>query len=288
MNVTLALIRKLRRLAAGDKLPASMLRGEWVDRLVRDGVLAKHRQGSRSTLSAPSADMLLEELKLLDPRLANLDEAERLVGGEAMSRSEQVALTGDSKAIARATCPGFMVNSFAPVSATLRGEPMEVAPREGTLLFVSDWEAFRPAADVLVVGVENMESFLEVRRQRALFEQFLHPGERQLLFVARYPQSSSLRRWLLGIPNRYLHFGDFDLAGIAIYQNEFARHLGPRASLLIPSDIAERLPRGSAERYNAQYDRYRGLTSAEPDVANLIALIHRFRRGYDQEGYIER
>ena len=42
-------------------------------------------------------------------------------------------------------------------------------------------------------------------------------------------QSSDLRTWLQTIPNQYVHFGDFDLAGIHIFLTEFQKHLGTRA-----------------------------------------------------------
>ena len=36
------------------------------------------------------------------------------------------------------------------------------------------------------------------------------------------------------IPNNYLHFGDFDLAGIGIYVNEYKCHLSNKSSFYIP------------------------------------------------------
>ena len=68
---------------------------------------------------------------------------------------------------------------------------------------------------MIVVGVENGENFCRIRSQKYLF------GDNKVLFVSRYPQSADLREWLIKIPNRYIHFGDFDLAGICIYQSEF-------------------------------------------------------------------
>ncbi len=59
-----------------------------------------------------------------------------------------------------------------------------------------------------------------------------------------------------------------------------------RASFLIPTDIEQRLLHGSAERYREQYPRFRNLTTYIPSLQKLIYLIHRYRRGYDQEGYI--
>ena len=137
---------------------------------------------------------------------------------------------------------------------------------------------------MIVVGVENMENFRLIRRQRELFESQV--GNR-LLFVSRYPQSTDLRDWLQTIPNRYVHFGDFDLAGIHIFLTEFYPHLLSRASFLIPTDIEERLRIGSMERYNAQLSKFRHLHCEQPALQSLIDLINKYHRCYDQEGYIK-
>ena len=69
-----------------------------------------------------------------------------------------------------------------------------------------------------------------------------HKLSDRVLFVSRYPQSTDLRRWLCTISNHYLHFGDFDLAGIHIFLFDFQQYLGKeRSSFLIPCDIESRL-----------------------------------------------
>ena len=112
-------------------------------------------------------------------------------------------------------------------------------------MFITEWQQFSIPEDVVVVNIENMENFRLIRQQRALFSSVL--PEKRLLFVSRYPQSSDLRSWLQTIPNNYVHFGDFDLAGVNIYLSEFHKYLGDRSSFLIPDDIEERLPHGSSE-----------------------------------------
>ena len=160
-----------------------------------------------------------------------------------------------------------------------------VNPQEGSFWFVADWQSFLVPDDVVVVGIENMENFRMIRQQRKLFEQCI--GTVRLLFVSRYPQSIDLRSWLQKIPNRYVHFGDFDLAGINIFLTEFHAHLGDRSSFLISQDIEERIAKGSLERYNDQYMRYSRITSDIIEVQALIDLINKYHRCYDQEGYIE-
>ena len=78
----------------------------------------------------------------------------------------------------------------------------------------------------------------------------------------------------------------FYFAGINIFITEFQQSLGERASLLIPTDIENRLINGSSERYKDQYLRFRNLTCPDHQVQYLIDLINRYRKGYDQEGYI--
>ena len=103
----------------------------------------------------------------------------------------------------------------------------------------------------------------------------------------RFPLSTDLRSWLCSIPNHYIHFGDFDLAGINIFLTEFHAHLGERSSFLIPKDIEQRLANnGTGQRYNAQYQKFKNLATHIPALQNLIDAINKYRRGYDQEGYI--
>lgn len=203
-------------------------------------------------------------------------------GGPEMTRAGQVEAFGDSKIYRTRSCPGFPVNSYEPVRSVLGGRSLIIDPCPGTFLFISDWQEFRIPEDVIVIGVENMENFRMVRRQKYLFEHLCAP----ILFVSRYPQSTDLVSWLESIPNRYIHFGDLDLAGINIFLTEFQCHLGSRASFFIPRDADERLSRGSRDRYDSQLARFESLSAPDPRLEFLISLIHKHHRGYDQEGFI--
>ena len=144
-----------------------------------------------------------------------------------------------------------------------------------------DYYALALTADVTIVGVENCENFRWVSKQKDLFR---HLGK--VLFVCRYPQSGDLVRWLEKIPNRYVHFGDFDLAGIHIFLTEFYPYLGNRSSYFIPADIEKRLKNGSMVRYNLQYPRFHNLETDIQSLQSLVDVINRYHRCYDQEGYI--
>lgn len=285
MKITSSLIDKLIRLRSGESLPSSALRGEWVEELLSDGVLISRSHGSRSSIIAASPETLEQSLRHTDERLGNLDKMKETLDTES-TRSGQAAETGNSKLVTTRSCPGFPVNSYEPITCSLSGKELVVNPQEDTFIFITDWHYFAIPEDVTVVNIENMENFRLIRRQQALFSSAL-PGKR-LLFVSRYPQSSDLRTWLQTIPNQYVHFGDFDLAGIHIFLTEFQKHLGTRASFLIPQDIEQRIKHGSAERYNDQYQKFRKLKSDILPLQQLIDTLHKYHRCYDQEGYIEK
>lgn len=291
MNITIALIDKLLRLRNGESLPSSSLRGEWVEELLREGVLVSRSHGSKRVLVASQPLAFERALASVDERLGDLKRMRVLLTDEA-SRASMAAETGNSKLVAVRSCPGFMVNSYEPILCKLNGADFVVNPVEGSMVFVADWERLEIPEDVIVVGIENMENYRKIRQQRAFFEKEIdcrygcEDSHTKLLFVSRYPQSTDLRQWLSRISNRYVHFGDFDLAGIHIFLTEFHLYLDDRASFLIPSDIEERLQNGSAERYANQYVRFKDLNSEIPKVQLLIDIINKYHKGYDQEGYI--
>ena len=241
--------------------------------------------GSRRTVKAIDRERLMGFLQ----RTLDLPERESvwalLEGTKAWERAGLVHLTGDSKYNAYRSMFGFLVNSYEPVPCFLKDRIMTVCPPEGTFTYISDFQAFRPAPDVTVVGIENAENFRLIRRQRSFFGQVLFG--RKLLFVSRYPQNGDLVKWLKSIPNDYYHFGDLDLAGVNIFLTEFYAKIGPRARFLVPSDARERLLKGSAARYDEQYQHFRNMRVTDSRVQPLVDLINACHRGYDQEGFIE-
>ena len=278
MKISKTQTELLRRLMSGDSVAASSLRNDLVEELLGEGLLTTRDHGSRRSYAAIDTVALGAFVKSHFGGLKIVDKVR-------LTRAEIASETGDSKLVMVRSCPGFPVNTYEPISCMLNGQEFMVNPKEGSFLFVADWQSFLVPDDVVVVGIENMENFRMIRQQRKLFEQCI--GTVRLLFVSRYPQSMDLRSWLQKIPNRYVHFGDFDLAGINIFLTEFHAHLGDRSSFLISQDIEERIAKGSLERYNDQYMRYSRITSDIIEVQALIDLINKYHRCYDQEGYIE-
>lgn len=279
----MAINASIRALLAGEQVAGSKLNSRLLDELLAEGLLLVLSRGSRKSYRARDPEALKRFL-------IDRDESYRILEvDQPNSRASMAAETGNSKLVMVRSCPGFPVNSYEPIACLLDGRPFVVNPQEGSFLFVVDWERFTIPEDVVVIGVENMENFRMIRQQRIFFEQYLqaHDLSTRVLFVSRYPQSTDLRRWLCTIPNHYLHFGDFDLAGINIFLVDFLQYLGKeRSSYLIPDDVESRLKSGSRKRYDEQYNRFKAIRSEVPELQHLIDLIHRERKTYDQEGYI--
>ena len=269
----------INALLAGEKIASSRIPKALHETLLSEGLITVTVHGSRKSVRALDAGRLKQFLIDKDEKFRILD-----VEGKT-SRAEQASSTGNSKLVSVRSCPGFPVNTYEPIECELNGETFVIHPANGSFTFICDWQSFSVPEDVIVVGIENMENFRLVQRQKYLFEECL--GGNKLLFVSRYPQSTDLREWLKSIPNRYVHFGDFDLAGIKIFQTEFERHVGERASFMIPSDIEDRIKNGSSKRYDDQFSHSGNISSKDPGVQALIDIINKYRKGYDQEGYID-
>ena len=281
MKISKKLANTLQQLFDGESVAASSLRKDFAETLLAEGLLTVQTHGSRRSFRAIDTIALKNFIQIHYEELRTFGENDL---NSYTTRSEQAAETGNSKLVMVRSCPGFPVNSYEPITCSLSRNEFVINPPEGSFVFIDNWQQFAIPEGVIVVGIENMENFRMIRHQRKLFESVL--GDVPLLFVSRYPQSKDLRKWLQGITNRYVHFGDFDLAGINIFLTEFQQFLGARSSFFIPSDIEKRLQIGSQDRYNNQLSRFRDLKCDENRIQAIIDLINKYHKCYDQEGYI--
>ena len=283
------LIQAFAALRQGETVPFSRFPVDWAEEMLQEGGVASIVRGSQKSLKVVSRAAFDVYLRSKGLQPDKLEETAAVLSG-ASSRSEQVRLLGDSKAVMVRSCPGFPVNVIGPLSVRLEERKILLCPCPGSFLYISNFQAFRIPSDAIVVGVENMENFRLPELQTAVWEeiqeQYGEGGVPPLLLVSRYPQSRDLATWLQGIPNKYVHFGDFDLAGVHIYLSEFYARLGERAAFFVPDDIEKRLSNGSRERYDVQFERFGNMKVSDARVQRLVGLIHRHHRGYDQEGYI--
>lgn len=281
MKITRNIAKLLLRLSKGEQLPASSAKQKLILQMIDAGII--HRSGRvRQKIWVSDAKAL--QIYLHNKfSIKDLEHYSASLQKDQLSRSVQTRISADSKLQTTRTFKGFLVNSYEPIKATLHQQEFIINPTPGTFQFIYDFEDFIPPEQVTIIGIENSENFRSIEKQYYLFED-LHP-----LFVSRYPQTQSkdLITWLQKIPNAYLHFGDFDFAGINIYHHEYKKHLGEKAQFFIPGNLEEKLQKfGNRKLYNRQE-----LTVAENSIKEkklnlLIDLIHRYKKGLEQEVFI--
>lgn len=278
MKVPIHIAEKLLQLSQGESIPSSLAKHSLIDDLVLEGIIERRGRIQKS--------LLLSNNKALHTYLQNncsindLQQYIEVSKKEGVTRSELVAASSDSKLIAVRTFKGFLVNCYFPFQATLNGKQITLNPVDGTFQFIYDFEKFILSPDVTIVGIENPSNFRHIDKQKYLFSDI------KPLFVSRYPQNQSkdLIKWLQSIPNSYLHFGDFDIAGIGIYLNEFKKHLADRATFFIPKNIDKLIADyGNKKRYDEQKINFEVKSIREEMLLQLIDTIHKYRKGLDQE-----
>ncbi len=282
MKLTLKIAKVLVRLINGESIPASSARGKLIDDLVLENIIfrkGKHRK-SLELLSENDLHLYLaNQLQIND--LYNYISA---LENENSSRADFVKITSDSKNSKERAFKGFLVNCYNPIIAELKNQTVTINPAMGSFIFIYDYETFKIPKDVTVIGVENAKNFSQIQEQKYLFEG-INP-----LFISRYPQNQNkdFIKWIKSIPNNYLHFGDFDIAGIGIYLNEYKKYLLQKATFFIPENIKSVLiENGNRERFNKQKPNFKIANIQESKILDLIEMINIEKKGLDQEYYID-
>lgn len=278
MKIPVHIAEKLLQLLQGDGIPSSLARHSLIDDLVLEGIIERKGRIKKS--------LLLSDSKALHTYLQNncsindLQQYVQISKQENVLRSELVAASSDSKLIKIRTFKGFLINCYSPIQATLNGKQVTLNPVTGIFQFIYDFEKLMLSPDITIVGIENPENFRHIDKQKYLFSDI------KPLFVSRYPQNQSkdLIKWLQSIPNNYLHFGDFDFAGIGIYLNEFKKHLADRTNFFVPENIDKLIAdNGNKKRYDEQTINFEVKSIREDKLLQLIDTIHKYRKGLDQE-----
>ncbi len=280
MKIPVSVAEKLIAIRNGEKIPFSKLKHSVIEGMIENGILRKQILGrSKALVYLINRDGLSDYLQN-HFGIESLENYIEVLRRNDFSRAESVEVSSNSKLKSIRTFKGFLVNCFDPVECLLHGSVTTIHPQEGTFTLIYDYENFLPDANIMIVGIENPENFRHVRKQKRMF------GEIQALFVSRYPQSKDLVRWLQSIPNRYLHFGDFDFAGLNIYVNEFKRYLQDKANFYLPADIERMLSaRGNRDNYNNQTIQFDRSKIHEGNVLALLKLIEDYKKGLEQEIY---
>jgi hypothetical protein len=278
MKIPVHIAEKLLQLSQGETIPSSLAKHALIEELISERIIERNGRLQKK--------LHINDRKQLFLYLQNkhgindLQKYIEVIKKDNVQRNELVEISSDSKLKQIRTFKGFLINCYSSVNAELNGEEININPIEGTFQFIYDFENFIPSADITIVGIENPENFRHVNKQKQLFKN-INP-----IFISRYPQNQSrdLIKWLQTIPNNYLHFGDFDFAGIGIYLNEFKKHLADKATFFIPENIDKLISDfGNKKRYNEQKINFEVKSIQELKLLQLLETIHKCRKGLDQE-----
>ena len=283
MKIPIHIAEKLLQLLQGVSIPSSLAKHAVIDDLVLERII--ERKGRIQKLLLLSDNQALHTYLQNNFSINDLQQYIEVCRKEDVTRAELVAVSSNSKLTAVRTFKGFLVNCYLPIEATLDGKQFIINPVDGSFQFIYDFEKFILPPDITIVGIENPSNFRHIDKQKYLFNDI------KPLFVSRYPQNQSkdLIKWLQSIPNKYLHFGDFDFAGIGIYLNEFKKHLGDKTIFFTPENIDNLIADfGNKKRYDEQKINFKEKSIQEENILLLINTIYKCRKGLDQEILIKR
>lgn len=281
MKLSLKIAKVLVQLINGESIPNSLAKSSLIDALVAENII--HRKGKHKKSLELINEIGLHTFLANQLQITDVYSYILLKENPNATRAESTKITTDSKISNERAFKGFLVNSYNSIKAELNNESIIINPNKGSFVFVYDYESFKVPKEITIVGVENTKNFSQIHEQKYLFEN-INP-----LFISRYPQNQNkdFIKWMKSISNNYLHFGDFDIAGIGIYLNEYKKHLQGKASFFIPENIKSNLrDNGNRERFDIQKMNFDIDKIQETKVLELIKLIEKEKKGLDQEYYI--
>lgn len=249
--------------------------------LERCGVIRIRHVAARSWQVFPlSYDGFLAHIKTY----YNIDDFERYIQALELispSREELSALGVSTKLRNIGPKTGIHINAPFPLEVIMGGQKVNLRFPMGTALFVHENVEIQIPVDVVIVGVENFTNITNAFRQSHLFEQF-----GRVLFVER---CGTLQGLLARVSNRYIHYGDIDLAGIHIYQVQYAPIVDERGSFFLPCAVNELFGRfkGLPELFEQQKRKYAALEGIDESMQMLIDEIRTQKKGIEQESFIE-
>jgi len=281
MKLPISISKSLISLQNGDKIPYSKIKhSSIITEMLENGILRKQVNGRSKVLIYVPEIQTFNKFLENHYGIPNLQNYLEVTTKSNPTRAEAIAVSSNSKLKDIRTFKGFLVNCYNPIQIIINGKSIILNPIEGTFQFIYDFETFSIPKDVTIVGIENPENFRYIDKQKYLFDSI------KPLFVCRYPQNQSkdLIKWLRSIPNQYLHFGDFDFAGIKIYLNEYKKYLADKASFFVPENIEELIANyGNRKLYDIQKEEFNEKIFCEVALGKLLNLIHKYKKGLEQE-----
>lgn len=192
------------------------------------------------------------------------------------TRAEMLTVSLDDKSKSINPFDGIYISSYDNIEISIDGQITKLNNLNGSAMFISKSCRLEISKEILVVGIENVENLLFILQQ---IEYFSHIKQKKV-FIYR---NEFMLNFLEKIENDYLHYGDFDFAGIRIYKSEILPRVKADRRFFIPSNIEELLNRGQSDLYYRHYSYKANIMDIDDELDELITLIDDYKKTVRQE-----
>ena len=202
---------------------------------------------------------------------------EEIIGAQP-SRDVIQEWTSNTKTKKSKSLKGLYLSSLKNLDIKINDETVTIVPVNGLGYFCFHTEKIEISKETIIVGIENYQVIWFAKKYKEFFDRD------NILFVVR---NEYMREWISSLENEYIHFGDYDLAGIHIYINEIVPRLrnSKRYSMFIPDNIEYLIHEyGDLEIFKNQKEKYKNLTVLDNGVNKLQKIIKNEKKGLEQEG----
>lgn len=185
--------------------------------------------------------------------------------------------TSNTKAKTSASLKGLYVSSLKNIDINIDDNIVTIYPQNGMGYFLFHTQKINIFEDTIIVGVENYQVIWFAKNYKQFFE------DKNYLFVVI---NSYMLKWIENIENEYIHFGDYDLAGINIYLNKVIPRLKKvkKYSMFIPDNIEKLIFKSKNFELYEKQKRYKNLNTSDLKIKKLIEIIKKYKRCLEQEG----
>jgi hypothetical protein len=201
---------------------------------------------------------------------------------EPKSRDEIADNYSHTKRVESKSFNGLMISVFDKLEVNYNDKKQYFYALDGSGLFLHYTSKLQLDDDVIVVGVENPQVLWYINNYKHLFE-----NDKKYLFLCISEYKTTYQyKWLESFSGEYIHFGDFDLAGINIYLNTIVPKLkkAKSHSFLIPDNIYEIIKKKNYMLDYSNQTKYLNITSKEDkNLQKLIEFIKSHKITIEQE-----
>lgn len=253
---------------------------EIVEQLKLNGSVTMRQKGTIKYIDLAKEENIFLFLNNYDILIASKEEIETYIENIFDTKAPREVIQKyhkNSKEKTSKSMHGLYVSSLEKLDLVLDGNTISILPNDGLGYFLFHTQKVELLGDTVIVGVENYQVVWFAKKYKIFFD---NPN---ILFVVTTPY---MLEWISTLENEYIHFGDYDLAGINIYLNKVLPRLlkSKKYSMFIPHNIEQLIEQyGNSELYEKQ-KQYKDLFSDDIKVNNLVKLITKFKKGLEQEG----